>query len=248
MKKLAILAAAAAAITANCASAQAIWTRGHGDLGIAYEGGALDPHVHIHAGATVDGSVIATDAEYAPGDALPIIPFAKSLSRPAGSQWDFFGVSAGQKVWIFPQTQAAALPFIGFGAEELNPSDWTSSFTITLTGITGSGVSAGGTFSVYDVDGFGDPTVAIRTDNGISSADFVSLAAGGHAHYNFAFTQPGIYEATFSITGNHVADGFVDATATYSFQVVPEPTSLTLIALGGGAIFLRPGRKKSKIS
>lgn len=246
IQKLAILAAAAAAISLNSASAQAIWTAGHGDLGIAYDAGDLDPHVHIHAGATVDNVVLGADAEYAPGDALPQIPFAKSLSRPPGATWDFFGVSSGQPVWIFPQTEDSELPFIGFGAEELTPADWSTPFTITLTGLAGSGATGGGQFSVYQTDGFGTPTVSIQTADGISGADAVTLAAGGHAHYNLGFTQPGIYEATFHITGTHAVDGAKSADATYKFEVVPEPTSVALLALGGSALLFARWRKVKK--
>jgi len=244
IQKLAILAAASVAISFNSASAQAIWTAGHGDLGIGYDAGDLDLHVHLHTGATVD-NVAITDldgAEYAPGDALPQIPFAKSLARPPGETWDFFGVSSGQPVWIFPQTEDSELPFIGFGAEELAPGDWSTPFTITLTGLAGSGATAGGKFSVYQTDIFGTPTVSIQTTDGITGADAVTLAAGGHAHYNIAFTQPGIYEATFHITGNHTVDGAKSADATYKFEVVPEPASFALLALGGGAFLLRRWR------
>jgi surface-anchored protein len=243
--KLAILAAASVAIALNSASAQALWNAGHGDLGIGYDdlNMVLDPHVHIHTGATVDNVVLFADEEYAPGDALPQIAFAKSLSRPPGAAWDFFGVSSGQPVWIFPATEDPSLPFIGFGAEELVPADWSTAFTITLTGLAGSGATAGGKFSVYQTDGFGTPTVSIQTNDGISGADAVSLAAGGHAHYNIAFTQPGIYEATFHITGTHAVDGAKSADATYKFEVVPEPTSFALLALGGGALLLRRWRK-----
>lgn len=250
IQKLAILVAASVAISLNSASAQAIWTTGHGDLGIGYDdlNKVLDPHVHLHTGATVD-NVAITDlagAEYAPGDALPQIPFAKSLGRPPGATWDFFGVSSGQPVWIFPQTEESALPFIGFGAEELVTGDWSTSFTIILTGLAGSGAAAGGNFSLYQTDGFGTPTVSIQTTDGISGSDFVTLAAGGHAHYNIAFTQPGIYETTFHITGTHAVEGAKSADATYKFEVVPEPTSFALLALGGSALLFARWRKVKK--
>ncbi len=237
--QLAILTAAAAALPLNSASAATTWNAGHGDLGIGYDAGELDPHVHLHAGATVDNVVLLADEEYAPGDVLPSIAFNKSQSRPAGSQWAFFGVSTGQPVWTFPQSEDPTLPFIGFGAEELSLSDWSTSFTITLTGLAGSGVSNGGYFSVFQTDSFGSPTLNMVTSDGITSADFLTLAAGGHAHYNIAFTQPGIYEATFNITGTHATDGVKSADATYKFEVIPEPSSAMLGGLAALSLLRR---------
>lgn len=241
MKTRAIFATVATAVLSlpSVSAQTAIWTAGHGDLGIGYEGGELDPHVHIHTGSVVAGVEITDPegVEYAPGDAMPYIPLAKGLSRPAGGQWDFFGVAAGQIIWVFPQTQEPTLPFVGLGAEELNPADWSSDFTLTLIGLSGSGVVAGGDFSVYASGAFGSPDVKIQTADGISSADVLTLAAGGHAHYSLAFTQPGLYEATFDIAGLHAVDGAKSATATYTFAVaaIPEPSTCTAI---GGAFAL----------
>lgn len=50
---------------------------------------------------------------------------------------------------------------------------------------------------------------------------------------NFAFTEPGIYNATYTISGTHALNGFESTTATYSYQVIPEPATFTLLALGG---------------
>ena len=246
----ALLAAAALAATLSLtsASAQSVWSSEHGDFGIGYDAGALDPHVHLHAGAVVDGAPLGADAEYAPNEILAFIPSGKGAARAAGSAWDFIGVSAGQTVWTFPETEDPTLPFIGFGAEELVPADWTTSFTITLTGLSGSGVLAGGSFSAYTIDSFDNPDlIAISSSDGISGADFITLAAGGHAHYNLSFTKEGIYEATFLIEGVHAVDGAKSASATYTFGVaaIPEPSSAAALA-GIGALGLVALRRRRR--
>lgn len=232
---------------AATASAQSIWTAGHGDIGIGYDAGEFDPHWHLGEDdepVVVNGVTLQDPLgfEYATGDLIAQIGFGQSQTRPAGTNWDFLGVSAGQPVWIFPKVADPGIPFVGFGMEELLPADWDGPITLTLTGIAGTGVTAGGSFSVYDVDGFGDPIVYMASANGISGADSYAQAAGTHEHLNIAFTQPGDYAVTFQITGTHTTDGAISSEGTYTFRVVPEPTSAALIGLGLGALLLRRRR------
>ncbi len=213
------------------ASGAALYTAGHGDIGLAYEAGALDPHVHLHDGTIVDGVPINNPPdgeEYAPEDVL-IFVSNPSVARPAGAQWDFIGNSAASPVWFLPQTEDPAKPWLGIASEELDPLDWTGPLTIKLTGMTGPG---GGHFSLYENDAFGNPVVAFATSDGITGADSIGHTAGAHDHFNYAFTQPGIYELTFTFSGVHAVDGAQSASATYFFGVtVPEP-STALLSLG----------------
>lgn len=167
---------------------------------------------------------------------MPQIGFANSSDRSAGSEWDFVGVTSGADFWVFPQTSEPALPFIGIGAEELDPLDWTGNLTITLTEISGSGVANGGFFSLYTTEGFGDPIAFMASLGGITAADFATVTPGSHEHYNWAFTKTGQYDVTFEIAGTHATDGAKSASATYSFNVVPEPSTYALLGLGLAAI------------
>lgn len=221
-------------------AAQAIWSSEHGDFGIGYDGTDIEPHWHLHNGAVVDGVRVdgspEDGVEFEPENLMPQIPFAKSTARAGGAEWDFVGVAAGHATWVFPEVEDPALPFIGLGAEELDPPDWSTPFTVTLTGISGSGVTAGGFFSLYTTDSFGAPVVSMASANGISAADHTQIAAGAHAHYNWAFTQPGRYDVTFEITGIYVGDVAKSASATYRFNVVPEPSTYALLGLGLAAL------------
>ncbi len=249
MKKISLLALTLVA-SLSLAHSQAIWTLGHGDIGIGYENGnegVFEPHWHLGE----DGEVVVVDGvaqsndptgfEYET-DALNL-RFAASALRPAGSEFDFVGVAAGLPVWLLPDnsvdSNTAGVPFLGFGTEELNRDDWSSSILLTLTGITGSGVDNGGFFSVF-VD---SANIQIQSFGGITSAVVISLSAGDHVHFNMAFTQPGIYNVTFEITGTHVTDLEQVGTGTYTFEVIPEPATTLLLALSGGALLLRRRRK-----
>jgi len=235
--KTTLLIHTAVLTTLATARGAAIYTAGHGDIGIAYEGGALEPHVHIHDGSIVDGVPVNNPPdgeEYDPGDIL-IFVSNPSVPRPAGAQWDFIGVSAAAPIWYLPQTEDPAKPWLGIASEELDPGDWTGPLTITLTGASGPGA-----FSLYDTDTFGTPTVRMATGDGISGADFINHVAGSHYHGNYTFTEPGIYELTFLIAGIHNVDGAVSASATYTFGVtVPEPGSAALGLLAGAMLLRR---------
>lgn len=243
MKALTVLMAAAAlALSIPFASAQGIWTAGHAGHKMKYDGSDFIPVWGAAVGCVVDGVPRTTGGEYALGTLLPVMPLGKSLARPAGSAWDFLGVNAGEDVWIFPAVQDPELPWIGVSTTALSAGDWTSSISISLTAVSGSGVDAGGYMSIYEQDAFGQPVVLAQTFGGISGPGISLPAGSGHLHLNFAFTAPGIYHGTYTISGTHVVNGVETATATYSYQVVPEPATLALLALGGLTVGLRARR------
>jgi surface-anchored protein len=235
---------AAIAILAAGMSTQAqsfVYSAGHGDIGLAYDAGALELHGHIHAGSVVDGVALGADAEFAPSGFTILVP-DPSISRPSGSAWDFIGTAAGSPIWFLPQSQDASKPFLGIGSEELDPGDWTGFLSITLNSVSGPG-----RFSVWQNGTFGDPSVRMSTADGISGTDRILLSAGGHAHYNFGFTAPGLYEVTFTASGVHAVDGTVSDTGTFVFavQAVPEPSEYALFAGIAGLAFAAWRRRRT---
>jgi len=241
-KWIGILAGCACCAGVQTGQAQTFWTAGHGDVGIGYEAGELEPHWHLgedNETVVLDGvsqTFGSGGTEFEAGDI--IAEGDRIETRQSGTSWDFIGVSSGLDFYVFPQTEDPTVPFVGIGMEELNAADWNGDITLTLTGITGTGVAAGGFFSLYTVDGLGTPTALMATNDGITSADNVAQTPGTHEHYNWAFTEQGQYNLTFDVTGDHVTNGAESATATYTFNVVPEPSSFALFGLGLGALTL----------
>ena len=244
MKLLPVTLSSGLLILLPSAASAALFTSGHADVfAIGYEGGELEPHIHAE-GATIDGMLIADD-EYEPGDITTVVPqstfdyWSNNGGRPAGTAWDPIGVAAGESFWFLPQSNggpagAATLgaPFAGIGTEELTPGDWTGNITITLDAVSGPGH-----FSMY-LDG-GVPFFAMSSADGIDGSDVISVAAGGHEHYNWAFTAPGIYDVDVTVRGEHVTDGSKEASATYQFQVIPEPSTALLGLLSAGFLLRR---------
>lgn len=233
------LASTVGLLLAALPATAATLTSGHVDfIGIGYDAGEFEPHSHAEAGAVVDGTPLTEDTEYELGE-LTVQTSTTSL-RPANGAWDPTGVGAGQSYWTLPETEIAGQPFVGIGAEELTPGDWTTPISITLTGASGSGIVAGGVFSIAQTNG-GIPTFFMSTLGGISAADAFSmdLNEDAHAHFIWGFTEEGTYNLTFEISGTHKDDGIKSASATYTFSVIPEPSSTLLGALGALALLRR---------
>ena len=174
--------------------------------------------LHLHS-TEVEPQEFAADAAL-----LPVKAAAKA-NRPAGSQWDFIGVSAGQPFWRLPKSQNPNLLYLSLGTEELNPADFATTITWSLVGVTGTGGGAApGVFSVWDVDDFGGIVPLMSTASSGTSGIPNSLVvnAGGHYHYNYGFTAPGLYNVEFqanSTLSPALGGGPVSGSAVYSFGV-----------------------------
>lgn len=177
---------------------------------------AYELELHLHSTEVVPQEFAADQA------LLPVQAAAKGL-RPAGSQFDFIGVAAGQSFWRLPKSQNPALLFLSLGTEELDPADFGSTITWSLVGVTGTGGgSAPGVFSMWNVDDFGGVEPLMSSSPGAGTPNSLVVNAGGHYHYNYGFTAPGLYNVEFEATATLAAalgGGPVSGTAVYSFGV-----------------------------
>ena len=201
----------------------------HVDIGIAYELGAFDLHIHDET----------NDIEYTPGETILQVNFAGYELIPNDPNYAFPGTPGIDHVWRLPKVQNPALLFLGFGAEEIDPGTLTGDqVTISILSVTHA---SGGKFTAYDVNAFNVPTILFNSGDGISGADSIVFPTGGHADFNWTFSQPGLYEVEFKVDGLDGATP-VTETATYTFNVVPEPTSCALLGLSTLALLARRRR------
>ena len=230
MKRMFIATTIAAVFAMATSHALAVdyYEAGHGDIGMG-EGDTLKLHLHLHGGsAIVNGTTLTDDHGYIPGEeeAVILVPAAAETVIPSGTTWEALGGAADDPVWILPQSNTPGMPFLGFGAEELSDDTFSDAITLSLDSVSGSGVDNGGYFSMWQSSIF-DTTFYMSTANGIDETDVYEVQVGAHDHANWGFTAPGEYHVTFTATGAGQTD-----TGTFTFNVVPEPSSFALAGLG----------------
>lgn len=190
------------------ANSQVVISQGHVDvIGVAYEDGELNLHIHDES---VDPGV-----EREPEDVkFQVLPGAET-TVPADPSYAFLG-NAGDPVWILPQVENPDLIWPGFGTEEIEPGVFQNdSVKVTFKALAGPGELA-----IFTEDAFGLPA-DVLVDSGDGLPDAVTLPAGDHLHANWAFDAPGHYWLLVKASGKLAATGAtVSDTGLYHFQVL----------------------------
>jgi surface-anchored protein len=236
----AVVATAALALVPcfRSASAQSIYTSGHADVGVGYDDIAeeFEPHWHTGVGAVVDGVSQGADAEFAPVDLIARTTATRTTPSGGGGLAGLLGVPDGTSIWVLGSTTYQ--PNLGFGTEELDPLDWTTPITITFDPLSSTMPSGTAQFGLYTTNLAGTSVVdrlfstfdPLDTDFG----NALDINAGDHAHFQWAFTELGQYDLSFTWSGIHALDGPISTTATFSVQAVPEPSTIAMLGIAGG--------------
>ena len=223
-----------------------IYSSGHADIGVALEDGT-DFHLHLHAHdfgppAVINGSALTAEEEYDAGDVTIVVPLATQASAPSNSAFNSAtGVASGNSIWVLPQGNDAGVPFLGIGTEELDSNDWSTDVTFKLRTVVSP--TGNGDFSIYQGDGVGgfnfffSTADASLTENGDNT---LVAAAGGHDHFNYAFSESGTWSIQLTASATHNTLGALSDTQIFTFNVVPEPSTYAaifgLVALGLGLV------------
>lgn len=199
-------------------------TEGHVDIGAAYGGGTLHLHLHIH------GAIPAEDTHQ---------ELNESIVR-----YDFTGGSKSSlldyQVWKSPHSATPGMPFLGFGAGEVPMGIFAAnSLSLAVTGFSfagWTGLTSGGNFFLLQEDEFGSESLLLNST--ATNMGSVGLVAGVHDHGEWAFTEVGIYDINFKLSGLPAEPGAtpLEATGTLRFEIIPEPSSGPLLLAGVAAV------------
>ncbi|MDR1281435.1 MAG: choice-of-anchor M domain-containing protein, partial [Opitutaceae bacterium] len=223
-----------------------IYTAGHGDIGVAFEDGELEPHWHLGSAAVVNGQELGGDGgEFAPDEIIASGSGTLVVSGANASKLNsLLGVSLNDTIYIFGSD--FELPNLGWASEELDKPEWSGGvINVTLSSVSGPGYFA--LFQIDEADSTINTARFSSYDAGATGANNVlAVPAGGHVHYLFGFSEAGSYELSLTFSGTHTTAGFVESTATFGMVVgesangatpVPEPATCVLLAGATGLLF-----------
>ena len=208
---------------------------GHVDgFEVHYDPAAVAPEepfgLHIHDDTT--------NTHYEPAEVvLQVNEAAYGLQGDVFTQATRLGWSSGFG-WVLPSTQSEtfdangdpAMLFLGVASDGGEVVWAGNQFKISLISV---GANNPGDFAMYRFSGSGSFSNPINTINGVSSSDVLSVSSlGGHEHWNWAFSEAGEYTLNFQASGLLGDTLFESAVETYTFNVIPEPTSGTLLLIG----------------
>lgn len=235
---LTVAAFLAIAVLASPSLAQSIYTSGHADVGVGYDtvNDQFTPHWHAGIGAVVNGSPLLIDTEYEPVDLIARTSATRTTPSGGGGLSSVLGVPDGTTVYVLGS--ATYQPNLGWGAEELNPSDWIGGITVTFNpGL--STLPSSAEFALYTTNGLGTSVVdrVFSSFNGSATdaSNTFLIVPGDHGHSQWALTTLGDYDLNFTWSGTHAVDGAISTSATFTIQAVPEPSTIAILGVAGCA-------------
>ena len=179
-----------------------------------------------------------TDTHYEPAEViLQVNEAAYGLQGEVFASASRLGWT-GESGWVLPSIQSEtvdefgdpAMLFLGVASDGGGVVWAGNQFKISLISV---GANNPGDFAMYRFSGSGSFSNPINTKNGVSSSDVLTVSSiGGHEHWNWAFSEAGEYTLDFQASGLLGGTLFESAVETYTFNVVPEPSSSTLLLIG----------------
>jgi len=136
-------------------------------------------------------------------------------------------------LYVSPATEALAdsrsMPFIGFSAEELPASFTGTEVAFIMTGFSYTGLGTGKFYM------FEDDNLFFSSTTDLSNYGVFSVNVGQHSHGEFGFSDAGLYNVTLVAVGEN-GEPVSGVPATFTFNVVPEPSSGALLLAGMAAV------------
>ncbi|HNQ87664.1 MAG TPA: choice-of-anchor M domain-containing protein [Verrucomicrobiota bacterium] len=204
-----LLAAALLTLAPPSATAQCHhFTREHVDL-LSIRWNASEAALSLMASDDDHGGTL-----YASNQCVVVCPESMKFILPDGTP---FG-SAGDPLWILPQSPYAGTPYIGVSAETIASGSFHDPMTITLKHLDGPGH-----FILWQATGLGSLEIRMDTRDGITDLDTITPGVGAHEHYNWGFTTSGVYRLTFQAGGRRLGHttNTLSPETPFTFHILP---------------------------
>lgn len=225
-KPIAGILAMVAVATAMSAPAHALeqYTAGHADLAAYNSGTTLQLRYHFAATATVDGQPVGGTGRVAdPALIETIVPNSSTLFIPDDPTFSPYW--RGRNTWYIPPNNLSGVPFLGLGNEVSDGIFTGNLVSLHLDSIVSR--PTGGEFMLVSGDG---APVYMDTANPESPNRVANMS---HNHYYWAFSEVGTYQINFRAEATILATGLPTSTiSTFTFTVVPEPSTWVLASAG----------------
>ncbi|MFN4242160.1 MAG: choice-of-anchor M domain-containing protein [Tepidisphaerales bacterium] len=181
-------------------AAPAVLVTEHADINISFAGGQWDVQLRD------DDNFVS----YASGEAVVHVDRLARTTRPASSSFDFIGVGPGEPFYRITSFQTPGLIYLGNAAYgvPLTAVDLYNANAESGGRVNGNGrwvrlllhsVDGPGHYSVWSNTLGGPVRFHSTAQSGPAPADTNTLwlVAGGHAHFNYGFTRPGLYRVNY---------------------------------------------------
>lgn len=218
---------------ATTTAAVPVYYAGHSDIGVDYLTGPprLELKIRFDGNSQFEDGSIHSFQRVAPESVAIRVPDPPILRERkideetmevlydlTGPEWDFLGVELDEPLWFMPQTNDPMKPFFGFATDTLNIPHWSGPMTWSLEAIVSA--PAGGNVSLWQTGFGGDPTPKYASYDDIDAEDdSFTQGIGGHDHFNWGFSKPGVYKVHLGATATHVGVGTVHGSAVFTFLV-----------------------------
>ena len=198
---------------------------GHADLVVEYDADSDEwEFVVALRGATVDG-VAGLSGELETDAVEIVVPSSNIEPRPDNVpnllDYDPIGVEAGIDYWKMPQTQVEATdetaPFVGINNEELPAGVFLNE---TVTWLLNQSISPSGMghFSLHQ-EALPGPDFLMSTADPNANPG-ASVQVGLHDHFNFGFTEPGLWTIEFMASATRLDNTPTSGTGQFMFRVL----------------------------
>ncbi|MGL5857889.1 MAG: TIGR03773 family transporter-associated surface protein [Angustibacter sp.] len=150
------------------------------------------------------------------------------ITVPDGDGYAFLG-EAGSPVYVLPQVQRAGLVWPGWNTQDPSVVDGVrGDVTWTLRGVDGPGE-----FNLFVTDSFGQASAVF--DGAKAFPQATRVRPNTHAHGNWSFSEPGIYQLEMSMSGTTQDGDAVTDTRTLVLAVATDPGAAPPASSGGGS-------------